>query len=62
MTDPTPRDAAFSDHDGEGEANPVRPAGAESMRDPQKNWDEQDEAVDETFPASDPVDMTPHKD
>lgn len=31
-----------------------RPAGPESMRDPPLEWDEVDEAVDESFPASDP--------
>ncbi len=31
----------------------VRPAGEESQADKPKNWDEQDEAVDESFPASD---------
>ena len=32
----------------------VRPAGPESMADRPKEWDKQDEAVDESFPASDP--------
>lgn len=32
----------------------VRPAGTESMRNPPKEWDEIDEASDESFPASDP--------
>jgi hypothetical protein len=31
----------------------VRPAGAESQGDKPKDWDKQDEAVDESFPASD---------
>lgn len=31
-----------------------RPAGPEAMRDPPPEWDEVDEAVDESFPASDP--------
>lgn len=31
----------------------VRDAGAESQADKPGNWDEQDEAVDESFPASD---------
>lgn len=45
----------------EGRAGPVasdtghiRPAGPESMRDPPEDWDEVDEASDESFPASDP--------
>jgi hypothetical protein len=32
----------------------VRSAGPEAMRDPPKEWDAVDEALDETFPASDP--------
>jgi hypothetical protein len=32
----------------------VRPAGPEAMRDPPPEWDEVDEASDESFPASDP--------
>lgn len=32
----------------------VRPAGPEAMRDPDRRWDPVDEALDETFPASDP--------
>jgi len=32
----------------------VRPAGAESMRNPPSDWDDVDEASDESFPASDP--------
>ena len=31
----------------------VRPAGPEAMRDPPADWDKVDEAVDESFPASD---------
>lgn len=35
--------------------NFVRPAGPESMRDrPRRGWDQVDEQVDESFPASDP--------
>jgi hypothetical protein len=33
---------------------PVRPAGAETMRDPPPDWDKVDEGSDESFPASDP--------
>ena len=32
----------------------VRPAGAESQENPPEDWDELDEELDETFPASDP--------
>ena len=32
----------------------VRPAGPESTADEHKEWDEVDEQVDESFPASDP--------
>jgi len=39
---------------GAGVPTPVRPAGPESMRDPPKKWDEVDQALDESFPASDP--------
>lgn len=39
---------------GSGVPTPVRPAGPESMRDPPRRWDKVDEAVDESFPASDP--------
>ena len=31
----------------------VRPAGQDSLADKSKDWDAQDEAVDESFPASD---------
>ncbi len=34
---------------------PVRHAGPEEMTLPVRQWDKLDEAVDETFPASDPV-------
>jgi hypothetical protein len=33
----------------------VRPAGPEAMHDRPKKWDELDEAIDESFPASDPA-------
>lgn len=31
----------------------VRPAGAGAMRDPPRDWDQNDESSDESFPASD---------
>ncbi|RUT28609.1 hypothetical protein EMQ25_16710 [Arsenicitalea aurantiaca] len=39
---------------GPKDAPQVRPAGTEKMRDEPREWDEVDEAVDESFPASDP--------
>jgi hypothetical protein len=38
-----------------GNSGAARDAGAAEMRDPPRRWSAQDEAVDETFPASDPV-------
>lgn len=32
----------------------IRPAGRSAMTSPPKEWDEIDEAADESFPASDP--------
>jgi hypothetical protein len=40
--------------DGASPQGNGRPAGPEAMRDPPPEWDEVDEAVDESFPASDP--------
>ncbi|HYI40123.1 MAG TPA: hypothetical protein VE053_07380 [Allosphingosinicella sp.] len=37
-----------------GESGAARSAGPEAMRDPPKDWDEADQASDESFPASDP--------
>lgn len=39
---------------GRGTYGEFRPAGPEGMRDPGGDWDEVDQAGDETFPASDP--------
>ena len=33
----------------------VRDAGKDAQADKPKNWDKQDEALDESFPSSDPV-------
>lgn len=41
-----------------GSRRPVRSAGPEAMRDPPENWDKTDQAVDESFPASDPPPTT----
>jgi hypothetical protein len=38
----------------EGDPNQVRPAGPDGMRDKPEAWEKTDEAVDESFPASDP--------
>jgi hypothetical protein len=48
---------AFRDGEPAGEAHDdrqVRPAGPDSMRDKPRKWEKTDEAVDESFPASDP--------
>lgn len=46
--------AAFS-HEAERDVGDgtVRPAGPEAMRDPPRRWSPEDEASDESFPASD---------
>lgn len=47
-------DAGKPDPENPAPTEPVRPAGPESMRDPPPKWDEVDEELDESFPASDP--------
>lgn len=45
---------ASAEHRAPVEANGIRPAGPEAMRDPPPDWDAVDEADDQSFPASDP--------
>jgi hypothetical protein len=40
----------------------VRSAGPEAMQNPPPRWDEHDQALDESFPASDPPGLTPRRD
>ncbi|WP_033074748.1 hypothetical protein [Sphingopyxis sp. MWB1] len=48
--------AAFCDHETDSEnISQTRSAGPDAMRDPvQRPWERVDQAVDESFPASDP--------
>ena len=45
-----------------GQSGAARSAGPEAMRDPPKDWENVDQAVDESFPASDPPAISPHVD
>ena len=45
-----------------GQSGAGRSAGPEAMRDPPKEWEKVDQAVDESFPASDPPAISPHVD
>jgi hypothetical protein len=45
-----------------GQSGSARSAGPEAMRDPPKEWDSVDEAMDESFPASDPPSASPKVD
>jgi hypothetical protein len=45
-----------------GESGAARSAGPDAMRDPPKDWDQADQASDESFPASDPPAINPHVD
>lgn len=45
---------AAAGRDDEDDHRYIRPAGRKEMSDPPRHWDRVDEAVDESFPASDP--------
>ena len=45
-----------------GQSGSARSAGPEAMRDPPKEWDQTDQSMDESFPASDPPGVNPKVD
>ena len=49
-------------HGAVGESGAARSAGPEAMRDPPRDWEQVDQASDESFPASDPPAVNPHVD
>ena len=60
-----PGQAALADNIGAGavsHSGAARHAGPEAMRDPPEEWEKVDQAVDESFPASDPPAVNPHVD
>jgi hypothetical protein len=61
----TPGRAALSGSGGHGpvgHSGGARSAGPDAMRDPPKDWNQVDQASDESFPASDPPAINPHVD
>jgi hypothetical protein len=60
-----PGQAALADNLGHGavsHSGAARGAGPEAMRDPPEEWGKVDQAVDESFPASDPAPVNPQVD
>lgn len=52
---PVPQHAAFADDEaGRNTPNAVRDAGPAAMRSDPSEWDDVDQASDESFPSSDP--------
>lgn len=49
-------------HGAVGESGAARSAGPEAMRDPPREWEQVDQASDESFPASDPPAINAHVD
>ena len=49
-------------HGAVGDSGAARSAGPDSMRDPPREWEQVDQASDESFPASDPPAINPHVD
>ena len=45
-----------------GQSGSARSAGPEAMRDPPSEWDQTDQSMDESFPASDPPGVNPKVD
>jgi hypothetical protein len=54
--------AAYASGKTDPSPGAARSAGPDAMRDPPEEWDRIDQAVDESFPASDPPPASPHVD